>query len=116
MPRDNIRQLRRPELGDAAPGRRWKTEWPAELGLSEGRVACVVQDISSWGARLSLAEPPAEESRVWLVIESIGLIAARVVWRRDDQVGLQFLEQQSWIRRLYVQRLDPATWQQAGRS
>ena len=35
------------------------------------------------------------------------------VYRRLLQMTLeelQFLEQQSWIRRLHAQRLDPATW------
>lgn len=113
MSADNIRQLRRPETSDTAPGRRWKTNWPAELVLPRGRVSCTVLDISSWGARIHLDEGGNAEGRVWLSIESIGTIGAEVKWRRDNAFGVQFVEQQSWIRRLHAIRLDPATWHPA---
>ena len=107
---DNIRRLRRPESDHAAPGRRWKTNWPAEITSPAGRIACTVLDISSWGAQLRFDSVPEERERVWLVIEGIGTIAANVIWLRDGTMGVQFIEQQSWIRRLHSQRLDPATW------
>jgi hypothetical protein len=107
---DNIRRLRRPESELAAPGRRWKTNWPAELVAASGRLPCIVVDISSWGAQLRIATLPAEHERVWLNLETVGTVAASVAWQRDGTVGLQFLEQQGWIRRLHAQRLDPATW------
>lgn len=110
---DNIRRLRRPENEPDAPGRRWKTNWPAELCSAAGRVSCVVVDISSWGARLRVDPIPAERERVWLNIECIGTIAADVVWRRDGIAGVQFLEQQAWIHRLHAQQLDPAAWSPA---
>ena len=114
MLRDNIRRLRRPDGDDAAPGRRWKTNWPAEVRLAAERRSCVVLDISSWGAQLQLDAPPEEQSQIWLVIENIGNMAARVVWRRERNIGIQFLEQQVWIRRLHMQRLDPASWSPRG--
>lgn len=114
MLRDNIRRLRRPDKDDAAPGRRWKTNWPAEIRLSTERVGCVVLDISSWGAQLQLDVPLEEEIHLSLVIENIGSIAARVMWRRERMIGVQFVEQQAWIRRLHAQRLDPATWSTPG--
>lgn len=107
---DNVRRLRRPETQLAAPGRRWKTNWPAELVLPGNRLPCIVVDISSWGAQLRLEAVPAERQRVHLNLETVGTIAAEVAWRRDGTVGLQFLEQQGWIRRLHAQRIDPATW------
>lgn len=110
---DNIRPLRRPEGDQGAPGRRWKTNWPAELTTAQGNTRCMVLDISSWGARLSLDTPVDLPDRVTLVIDGIGTIAAQVVWYRDDTMGLQFLEQQAWIRRLHAHRLDPATWPSA---
>ena len=109
-PDANIRRLRRPENDGSAPGRRWKTEWPAELSSPEGRVRCTVLDISSWGARLSLDAAATVPDRVWLVIDSIGTVAGEIVWRRDNTIGLQFVEQQAWIRRLHARRLDPRTW------
>ena len=107
---DNIRPLRRPEKEGTSPGRRWKTNWPAEVGSSAGRVPCLVLDISSWGAQLRIDQELADQDRVWLNLECIGTIAAEIVWRRDNTIGVQFLEQQSWIRRLHAQRLDPSTW------
>ncbi len=110
---DNIRRLRRPEGADAAPGRRWKTNWPAELVSAAGRIPCTVLDISSWGAQLRLDGAVAMEGRVWLNIECVGTIGADIVWRRDNALGVQFVEQQAWIRRLHTQRLDPTSWHAA---
>jgi hypothetical protein len=107
---DNVRRLRRPESELAAPGRRWKTNWPAELVIASDRLPCIVVDISSWGAQLHITTMPARRERVWLNLETVGTVAAVVAWQRDRTIGLQFLEQQSWIRRLYAQRLDPAAW------
>jgi hypothetical protein len=114
MSGDTIRRLRRPEASEEAPGRRWKTNWPAELSSPQARARCVVLDISSWGARVSLDTAVDLSGRVWLTIEGIGTIAAQIAWRRDEAVGLQFLEQQAWIRRLHTRQLDPTTWRAAG--
>lgn len=103
---NNIRQLRRPEVvGGGAPSRRLQTDWPAELTSPAGRMACTMLDVSSRGARLLLSEAPAEGTRVSLVVEAIGSIAAQVIWRRDNQVGIQFTEMQSWIGRLQAQQV-----------
>lgn len=112
----NIRRLRRPESDATAPGRRWKTDWPAELCSPQGRQSCIVLDISSWGARLRLdaAAAAAVPERISLVIDGIGSVAAERVWRDGDTLGLKFLEQQAWIRRLYARRLDPLAWPSAG--
>lgn len=115
-PDDNIRRLRRPENDGSAPGRRWKTDWPAELSSPQGRARCIVLDVSSWGARLSLDAGIVLPDRVWLIIDGVGTVAAEIVWRRDSTIGLQFLEQQAWIRRLHARRLDPSTWSSAAGS
>jgi len=104
----NVRPLRRPE--HAAPGRRWKTNWPGELSSASFRIPCMVLDISSWGAQVRVEQSLPEEGQVSLHLEAFGTIAAEIAWRRDNAVGLQFLEQQAAIRRLYSERLDPATW------
>lgn len=113
MTGDNIRPLRRPESDQGAPGRRWKTNWPAELSTARGRTRCVVVDISSWGARLALDAAVDLPDQVALVIDGIGTIAAQIAWYRDNTIGLRFLEQQGWIRRLHAHRLDPASWPSA---
>lgn len=110
MAEGNIRRLRRPESDNGAPGRRWKTNWPAELSTPTGRARCTVLDISSWGARIGVEAAAGLPDRLFLVIDNIGSIAAEIVWRQADSIGLQFAEQQAWIRRLHAQQLDPASW------
>jgi hypothetical protein len=106
---ENVRRLRRPEKDMAAPGRRWTTNWPAELSFNTGRPPCVVMDISSWGAKLRIGYLPPEVVRVSVIVENIGTLDADIVWRHEGTIGLQFHEQQAWIRRLHARRLDPAT-------
>lgn len=106
LPANNIRQLRRPEtMGGGTASRRLRTDWPAELRTSDGRLPCTVVDVSSRGARLSLHQAPAEGTRVWLMVETIGNIAAQVIWQRDGQIGIQFTELQSWIGRLQAHQV-----------
>ena len=108
---ENIRPLRRPENVLAAPGRRWKTNMPGELASPAGRMSCTVLDISSWGAQLRVDQRlPEQQRRVFLVLEAFGTIAAEIVWQRESVLGVQFLQQQAAIRRLHMERLDPATW------
>jgi hypothetical protein len=114
-PTDNIRRLRRPEGALSSPGRRWKANWPAELKVDDRCVPCTVLDISSWGAQMEMDVAPEENSRVSLVIDTVGAITGAVVWRRDRRIGMQFDEQQLWIRRLHMLRLDPDTWQSSPR-
>ena len=104
LPLQQYRQLRLP-LGRRAPQeRRWKTDWPAELETRQSRTACMVRDISGWGARLCLEMPPPEQEEVLLNIDDIGAIAASVMWRRDGEMGLRFHEEQHWVARLRLQR------------
>jgi PilZ domain len=108
---NNIRPLRRPENALAAPGRRWKTNMPGELASPAGNVPCTVLDISSWGAQLRVDQAlPPQQQQVSLILEAFGAIAAEIVWQRENAVGVQFLQQQAAIRRLHMERLDPATW------
>jgi len=111
---ENIRPLRRPENVLAAPGHRWKTNLAGELASPAGRVPCTVLDISSWGAQLRVDQPmPEQQRRISLVLEAFGTIAAEIVWQRENVFGVQFLQQQAAIRRLHIERLDPATWASA---
>ena len=106
LPANNVRQLRRPEPeGDGTTGRRLRTDWPAELATPAGRVPCMVLDVSSRGARVSLRQAPSEGMRVWLLVETIGSIGAQVIWRRGNQIGIQFAELQTWIGRLQAQQV-----------
>jgi hypothetical protein len=60
--------------------------------LDPGRgepLACFVWDISESGARLKLAQPVDLPSTVTILIGNVRK-SGRVVWRRDDQVGIEF--------------------------
>jgi PilZ domain-containing protein len=101
----NVRPLRRPDPDMGAPGRRWKTDWPAQLTWAAGSCVCTLLDVSSWGAKLRADDVPRGEL-VSLRIDGIGVIPATVVWRSDGIAGVQFRVQQGWVRRLSMQLFD----------
>lgn len=103
----NVRPLRRPDTEVGAPGRRWKTDWPAQVTWTNGSCTCTVLDVSSWGAKLRAESMPRGEL-VSLRIDGIGVIPATVVWRSDGIAGVQFRVQQGWVRRLSMQLFDAA--------
>lgn len=110
----NVRRLRRPDTEAGAPGRRWKTDWPAQLTWATGTCDCIVLDVSSWGAKLRADSVPRGEL-VSLRIDGIGVIPATVVWRSDGVAGVRFRVQQGWVRRLSLQLFDEAaTARQSG--
>jgi hypothetical protein len=98
----NVRPLRRPDTDMGAPGRRWKTDWPAHITWANGSCICTVLDVSSWGAKLRAESVPQGEL-VSLRIDGIGVIPATVVWRSDGIAGVQFRVQQGWVRHLSMQ-------------
>lgn len=103
----NVRSLRRPATEAGAPGRRWRTDWPAQVTWANGSCVCTVLDVSSWGAKLRAESMPRGEL-VSLRIDGIGVIPATVVWRSDGVVGVRFRVQQGWVRRLSMQLFDEA--------
>ena len=62
------------------------------LDPGDGRapITCAVWDISEGGTRLRLAEDVALPAVVHVVIGNVRK-AARVVWRKADHVGLQYI-------------------------
>lgn len=78
------------------------------------RLKCTVIDLSSVGARLQVKGKVGESGHARLVIENLPPIAAALAWRRGDQVGLRFGEEQAWILDLCAQRFDPAAWLDRG--
>jgi hypothetical protein len=48
--------------------------------------------------------------RARLVIDSLPPVAAALAWRKRDQIGLRFIEEQRWVGDLVAQRFDPAAW------
>ena len=93
----SVRQLRRPITSNVAPGQRWNTKWPAKLQTGAAQTPCTVVNVSVAGARLRVDHAPDKGSIVLLFIGNAEAIVARVVWRRDDMVGLCFAEDQPWI-------------------
>jgi hypothetical protein len=84
------------------------TSW-IEVGDGNPPLVCVLWDISESGARLAIASPeklPAEFSLFASRGSRIG-VRCRIVWRTEDQIGLQFLEDASPILRMVRVRSEP---------
>ena len=65
----------------------------------------VLWDISEGGARLGIARPETLPNEVVVSLDrsdSVGVVC-RVVWRAQDQVGLQFIARAESIQRLIKQ-------------
>lgn len=52
---------------------------------------CIVRDISASGARVMLERLIADQERCVLDIDGVGLFPSKIVWRRDNEAGLEFL-------------------------
>ena len=78
---------------------------PASLVLTHQTCPCLIDDISSTGARLRIAQPWAERRTLILVFHELRLFAT-VMWSRDGECGLRFdepleredMEGMLWIR------------------
>lgn len=68
-------------------------------------MVCVVWDLSEGGARLALASPNElpDEVTVTLGRNDTKGTRCRVVWRSQEQIGVQFLENAEPLRRLLEQ-------------
>jgi hypothetical protein len=55
---------------------------------------CVIWDISEGGARIAVANPQVVSDQITLLLDRDATYGTRcrVVWRTDEQVGLEFLE------------------------
>jgi hypothetical protein len=60
-----------------------------ELQLTRGTQTCTVDDISSTGARISMAPPPPRGAPAVLRVAG-NLVFGTVVWARPDRCGLRF--------------------------
>jgi hypothetical protein len=108
---DKIRRLRQPAHKLTAPGRRLRANWPAELRCDRARIRCHVMDISIGGAKVVLSQPlPPDVTKVWLIVDSLGPIAAEPVWRLDHSLGLRFCQDHPVVARLQSNRFDAAAW------
>ena len=87
-------------------GRRRSSRAPisldAQIGKS-GRTLCKVVDISRHGARLQTYSQLRRGSVIWLMLPTVGLVAAEVKWSDDFAAGCQFqkpLDVKSYVRLL----------------
>ena len=108
----NVRTLRRPSGSSDSAIRRLRANWPAESRSQGKRIPCMVTDISSEGACLSFDRGTDQESTMWLIIDKMP-ISAEIVWRKKNEVGVRFEEEQEWILDACKKRFDPTAWLQA---
>ena len=66
--------------------------WSGYLVSQEQSVACVIENISSDGAMVRSEDPAFFATSVVLSNARIGDLAAEVVWRQDDELGLKFVD------------------------
>ncbi len=107
---ENVRPLRGFYDKSTAGGRRLRANWPAELRFDGVRLRCSVIDISPAGAcvRVERMRDPTSQGR--LVVADLLPIVVEVAWRRQNHVGLRFIEAQHWVADACAERFDPAAW------
>lgn len=76
--------------------RNFRVEWtsPAHIipGDERERVNCVVNNLSNGGARITCADPLPDEFILKLTPGKGHPRACRVVWRRNQDLGVQFID------------------------
>ncbi len=66
--------------------------WSGDLVYREQIVACVIVNISAGGAMVRVEDSAFIMTSVVLRKSHIGELAADVLWRQDDELGLKFAE------------------------
>ncbi len=66
--------------------------WSGQLIYREQIVACLIVNISSGGAMVRSEDPAFYATSVVLRNAHIGELAAEVVWRQNDELGLKFAD------------------------
>jgi hypothetical protein len=96
-----IRPLRKSEREATADGKRHRGLWHGVVTTGQTRVDCDILDLSPGGAKLRMqGEFPFFSTRLWLILDFLGPIPARLAWERDGQVGLRFTPDAPIVRRL----------------
>jgi hypothetical protein len=100
-PRSNVRSLRGSLSAPQSADARRPVSWKAELTTGNSRFRCDVVNISNGGAKVRLHWPlPTGVTRVWLIVDFVGAIAAEPRWRKREFLGLRFLRTNAWSARL----------------
>ncbi len=66
--------------------------WSGQLVYREQIVACLIVNISSGGAMVRAEDSAIFVTSVVLRCSRIGDLAAKVVWRQDEEIGLKFAD------------------------
>ena len=90
--------------------RNFRVEWesPAYVEPAEGRgrVNCIVHNLSNGGARITCAELLPDEFVLRLTPGKGHPRACRVVWRRNQDLGVQFTDR-AWEQPLHTRVRTP---------
>lgn len=81
-----------PSGGERRQTERLAVELPGEILVDGVREDCLVYDISPDGALLSASDRVAVNSAIRLKVTANGEFVGVVVWRRDDRMGLKFMQ------------------------
>jgi cellulose synthase (UDP-forming) len=89
---------------------RFSTSEPVEVSIGDRVFVAPLADISAYGARVRAPLPGRAEDVVWLKIEEIGEVAARIVYRSDTVFAVEFVGadrlRDAMIRKLFSGRYD----------
>lgn len=86
----NLRPLRQSAGPRAGFHGRWAAHMPAQIRTARGTFPCLLEDISLAGAKLNVGTTPVPGTHVFLLVENYGAITARIAWRRNTRLGLNF--------------------------
>jgi hypothetical protein len=100
-PKNNVRRLRGSFSAPQSHDARRPVSWKAELTTGNTRFRCEIVNISKGGAKIRLRWPlPHGVTRVWLIVDFVGAIAAEPRWRKGEFLGLRFLRANALSARL----------------
>jgi hypothetical protein len=107
---ENVRPLRGFHGKSGPAARRLRANWPAELRFDNGRVRCMLVDISPTGARVRLERTRINFDTARLVVRNLPPIEVEIAWRKQNDLGLLFVAEQPWVAVADAERFDPAAW------
>jgi hypothetical protein len=107
---ENVRPLRGFNGKSGPGGRRLRANWPAELRFDNGRLRCMLVDISPAGARVRFERAKVNFDAARLIVRNLPPIEVAVAWRRHNDLGLLFVEEQPWVTVADSERFDPTAW------
>jgi hypothetical protein len=80
------------EASERRRRQRIATTWSATIHFGPQAIDGVIANISASGALIVAKHDIAIDTLIVLRVEQFGYLPARVVWRSDDRIGVQFLD------------------------